>query len=288
MKRRMFAALFAALFASFAPSFAGPASMQPLSGSWQLTRDAQTHRIQLHLWLDEAGQRSSWNDFGHFTADALGLSDAKIDGAPAQARFSLARDAGTFTFSGVVGDGRGTGPFTFTPNQTFVQGIAQRGLAVNGTREVMTAAIVDLTLPYVDSIRATGYADLSYERYVAFRALGVTPQSIAEMQSLFGRISSDQMLSATAMRISRAYVDELRSMDIGPVTVERAITFKALKIDKAYVAELARMGYANLTPDNIVTFKAMHIDEAYINHLAAHGLKHLSAEQLIEMKAAGL
>jgi hypothetical protein len=230
----------------------------------------------------------SWDDIGRFTAGVLGLSDAKIDGAPAKATFSVQRDAGTFRFSGIVGSGRGTGPFTFTPSQPFVQGIAQRGLALKATRDVMTAAIVDLTLPYIDSIRAAGYSDMPYDQYVAFRAVGVTPQSIAEMQSLFGRISDGDMVAATAMHISKPYVDELRSMGVGPVTVERAITFKALKIDRAYLAELARMGYANLPPDSIVTFRSMHIDEAYIHHLAAHGLRHLTAEQLIQMKAAGL
>jgi predicted XRE-type DNA-binding protein len=290
MIRRIAFAAFAAFFATFAiVSAASANAMQPLSGTWQLTREAQTHHIELHLWLDDGERHSmNWDDIGRFSATGLGLRDAQVDGAPARVAFSLHHDAGTFQFSGVLGNGRGTGPFTFTPNQTFVQGMAQRGLALNESRDVLTAAIVDLTLPYVDSIRAAGYSDLSYEKYVAFRAVGVTPQSIAELQSLFGRISSDEIESATAMHVTKAFVEEVRTMGIGTVTVERAITFKALGITKAYVAALARMGYPNLSPDNIVTFKAMHIDEAYINHLAAHGLKHLTAEQLIEMKATGL
>jgi hypothetical protein len=285
----MFAA-FIALFATIAFAPAAPANAMPsLSGTWQLTRDVQTRHIRLRLWLDDGERHSmNWDDIGRFNAAGLGLNDAQVDGTPAKVVFSLQREAGTFQFSGELGNGRGTGPFTFTPNESFVQGMAQRGLDLGGPRDVLTAAIVDMTLPYVDSIHAAGYSDLSFEQLVGFRAVGVTPQSIAELQSLFGRVSTDQVMSATAMHITRAYVDEIRAIGIGPVTVDRAITFKAMGITKAYVAELARMGYPNLSPDNIVTFKAMHIDEAYIDHLAAHGLKHLSAEQLIEMKAAGL
>jgi predicted XRE-type DNA-binding protein len=286
MKRRIFFALLAALFAVC--SIAHAKAIQPLSGSWQLTREAPTGRIELRLWLDGEQHSMFGGDVGRFDADRLRLSDAAIDGAPAQVTFSLRRDAGTFQFSGVLGNGRGTGPFTLTPNEVFVQGMAQRGLALSEPRDVLTAAIVDLTLPYIDSIRAAGYPDLSFEHYIGFRAVGVTPQSIAEMQSLFGHVSSGEMESAAAMHITKAYVDEIHSMGIGQVTIERAITFKALRIDKSYVAQLAQMGYPDLSPDNIVTFKAMHIDEAYINHLAAHGLKHLTAEQLIQMKAAGL
>jgi hypothetical protein len=207
---------------------------------------------------------------------------------PSGRDFSVAREAGTFHFTGTLGDDTGSGQFTFTPSEAFVSGLASRGIQTSSDDDILVAASIDLTLAYIDSISAAGYRDIGFEHLIAFRALQVTPASIADLRSIFGQMGTEDVISATALHVTRAYVEELRSMGVGDITPERAVTFKALHIDKGYVAELARMGYAHMPPDQIVSFKAMHIDEAYLQHLRAHGLKNLTPQQVIEMKATGL
>jgi hypothetical protein len=255
---------------------ASGAQMQSVAGTWVLERSGYSHQWELQLSSDENTNTMQWHQ------------TMPIAGPPSSADFSIRREAGTFHFTGTLGSRGGSGQFTFTPNDAFASGLAARKLKTRDSHELMAAASIDLTLAYIDSIRAAGYPDLSFDNLLAFRAVGVTPQSISESRSLFGQLPAGEVISTAALHVTPAYVQELRSMGIGPVTAERAVTFKALHIDKGYIAELARLGYAHMDPQDIVSFKAMHIDAAYLQHLRQHGLKNLTPQQVIEMKATGL
>lgn len=244
-----------------------------ISGTWTLQPGRDGERVQLTIHPDGIGH---WNETVHIEKPWSGDD------------FWLRREAGAFHFAGTVADDRGSGQFTFTSNDAFASGLTARGLAVRDDRKLMTAAAVDLTLQYIDSIRTDGYTDLGYDNLLAFRALGVSPASISDLRGLFGRMSAEDVISTSALHVTRAYVDEMHAMGIATVTPERAVTFKSLHISKSYVGELAEMGFRNLSPDDIVSFKAMHIDRAYLRHLAAHGLKNLTPQQVIELKASGL
>jgi len=261
---------------------------QSVSGTWDLERATGTQNLKLQVSTGERSYRDHFSDTGHFTAADLGLTDSQIDGASAKAEFGLKRAAGAFTFSGVVGNGRGGGVFTFAPDDAFVQGLSSRGLKPRDDREILAAAIFDLTLPYIDSIYAAGYSHISFDNVLAFRALKVTPQSIAELRSLFGDMPADQVISASAVGVTKAYVDEMRGMGVGNITAQKAVEFKALGITRSYADSLAKLGFGRLSADQIVQFKALHIDAAYLKHLADHGLKNLTPEQVVELKATGL
>lgn len=248
--------------------------LQNITGTWKMERSAQ--HVQLNLQTDRNQNTVQWDE------------NVSIDGPTRPVDFYVRREAGTFHFTGTAGGGSGSGDFTFTPDRAFADGLTSRGLQFDDAAAVMTAASVDLTLAYIDSIHASGYPQLGFNHLVAFRALHVTPSSIADLRSMFGSISAGDVISTTALHGDRAYVDELHSMGVDSVTPQRAVTFKALHITKAYVDELASMGYRGMSPNDIVTFKAMHIDSAYLRHLASHGLKNLTAQQVIELKATGL
>jgi hypothetical protein len=249
---------------------------QSVTGTWALERSGYSGRWQLQLSSHGNTNSMQWQE------------TMPIPARPSSTDFTIAREAGTFHFTGTLSSDGGTGQFTFTPSEAFVSGLAARNLQIDNSHEIMSAASVDVTLAYIDSIHAAGYRDLRFGDLLAFRALGVTTQSIAQLRGVFGQMPAGDVISTTALHVTPQYVQELRSMGMGPVTAERAVTFKALHIDKSYIAELARLGYAHMDPQDIVSFKAMHIDAAYLEHLRQHGLKNLTPQQVIQMKAAGL
>lgn len=262
---------------------------QKINGTWELQRVGGTPNIEMRFsTVDARESERAFHSSDHYKAADFGLTDARIDAATAQTQFGLTRAAGTFAFTGMLGNGRGGGVFTFAPDDAFVAGLSSRNLKPENDRELLAAATVDLTLPYIDSIRSAGYANLSFEKMLAFRALNVTPQSIADLRAVFGTMREDDVISATALGVTKAYVDEMRSIGVDHVTPQKAVEFKALHITREYVASLAQLGFGKLSPNQIVEFKAMHIDAAYLKHLADHGLKNLTPEQVVQAKATGL
>ena len=92
------------------------------SGDWTAdTRngwrdDDRTPRLQLNLRTADGADR--WG-FGVRVTDLQGLPDAALDGSAADVRFTLAREAGSFAFTGSFTEHRGAGRFTFTPNPAY-------------------------------------------------------------------------------------------------------------------------------------------------------------------------
>lgn len=281
-----YAHLFALCALATALVAAAPAQITR-TGSWEIVRSGTPGDVRLRLSPSE--QRGRESDTQDIALRQLGLTQARLDGPPAGASFDLVRDAGSIRFTGVLGNSGGSGTFSFASSPAFQNGLAARGFALRyPADDLMAATLLDLTLPYADTIRAEGYPRLTYGDLLGFRALGVTAESIAQLRGAFGTISAGDVLACTALHVDSGYVNELRSMGLTRITANTAITFKSLHITKDYIDGLAREGYPGLSADNIVTFKALHIDRAYLARLAAHGFKHLSAQQIIEMKAAGL
>ena len=85
-------------------------SAETTNGTW--TADVETSwrgddgRPRVQLQLRTEGRDSHWG-FGVRPEDLQGLPPGARDGAVANARFHLVREAGTFTFSGTFDDGRG-------------------------------------------------------------------------------------------------------------------------------------------------------------------------------------
>lgn len=252
-------------------------ALAPISGAWDMQRSSDGTLLHLHVGPHEDE-----------TLHGYAVPAGQLYGAPSAAEFTVAREPGTFRFRGTIGGGTGSGNFTFTPSSSFNDGLAARGLGTRDGRELMGAASVDLTLAYIDRMRADGYPALTFENALAFRAIGVTTESIAVLRGLFGSLSAEDVISTSALHVTPAYVQELREMGVSPVTAQRAVEFKALNITRDYVAQLASLGYPHLRPNQIVEFRALHIDAAYLKHLADHGLKNLTPEQVVELKATGL
>lgn len=259
------------------------------SGHWQLHRAQDSRAIELQITTERNGRMGgSWDSTHAVTANDLGLRDAQIDGVPSSATFALHREAGEFAFTGILGEGNGTGDMTFTPSDAFVAALAQRHMSASRPNELMAAAFVNLTMAYIDDVRANGFADLSFDRVLGFRALGVTRDSITAQRRLFGTLTPEDVESLTALHVTPEYVVQLRAMGVTDITPHTAVEYKALNITPQYVAELAHLGFPKLAPHQVVEFKAMHIDAEYLKHLASHGLRNLTPEQIVELKASGI
>jgi hypothetical protein len=261
------------------------------NGQWAVDRVAESSsRVQLDLRSEsKAHDNSHWESEHDAELSQVGLSAADLDSGGKHVQFTIARDAGSFVCDGWAGHGHANGTFTFTPNAAFADGLRRRGFTAVPAEKVLASASLDLTLAYIDAVSASGYPRMAYDRYITFRALGITPDSIAGLRKTFGGIlEAEQVVSLTALHVTPAYVDELRSLGIGPLSAQKAVELKALGIDRSYVERLAKVGYAHLGAGELVQMKALGIDEAYIQHLADHGMRNLTVSQLVRMKAVGI
>jgi hypothetical protein len=284
MRTTILAAL-AALLVLGAPLSARAQSQ--MRGEWTLSRSAHGDAVRMTVRTDdgdEHGQTSLSMDSAH-----IGLAPGDLDSAGKHVTFDVVRDAGTFACEGWVGGGRGAGTLTFAPSATYTAALQARGIAPISAREQLAAAMLDVSLAYIDDIARSGYAHLPFQKLIAFRALGVSAASIAGLRATFrDGLSEEQVVSLTALHVTPSYVADLAALGITGLNAQGAVQMKALGIDRSYIDELSKAGYPHLDERDLVQLKALGVDDTYIHHLAEHGFHDVSVRDLVRMKAMGI
>ncbi|HLL52336.1 MAG TPA: M56 family metallopeptidase [Myxococcaceae bacterium] len=160
-------------------------------------------------------------------------------------------------------------------------------------------------------------AKLSVDQLVALKVAGVTPEKVAELESLgyeptvgtlvaFGHagMTPEYAKQMTAALGRKPTADELTQMKHLGVTVERIQALKAagypnlspedlahataVGVDERYVRELSAAGYDKVPFDDLVQLRALGVDGKYVSELASAGYAKLPAEELAHLKALGV
>ncbi|MBV8721875.1 MAG: hypothetical protein JO277_06980 [Candidatus Eremiobacteraeota bacterium] len=236
---------------------AAVALIAALNGSWALSPSSVPGDVHLELRIDDAEHHGSSSR--DVAPSSLGLTPAQLENGR-HVTFSIVRDAGTFACDGWLAQGRGGGSMTFAPSAAFERAMNERDYDVTAQQQA-TAAMLDLSIAYVDAMASAGYPHLSFDKLVAFRALGIDDAYVRSLRSFFGsaEIDADQTISLRALRVDGAYLRDLSASGLPKVTPAQAIQLRALGIDAAYVQRVKAHGFPHPTVEDLVRLKAMKI-----------------------------
>jgi hypothetical protein len=273
--------IFALVVAALCAPIAAPAQ-SVLTGTWTIQPSSTAGHIRLELRSDD--EHSSENSSKYTPAD-LGLQASDISGPSHAAHFAMRRDAGSIDFTGTLGEGVGSGHYTFSPSAAYRDALTKRGYGRPGIEEQLAATTLDISLSYIDAITATGVHPSDYGKLIAFRALGVTPQSIRDLRRQFGTMSDGDIITFTALHITPQYAADMRAAGVTDMDAHDLVSLRALHVDPTYIKELASVGYSNLSADQLTQLKALHVDADYIRRVQSHGYKHPTVQQLVQLKA---
>jgi hypothetical protein len=256
-----------------------------LSGTWTIQPEASGDKIQLQLRYQLGNEDGRFQDSHDFSIESLGLRAGDLTSAPHSVQFTLRRDAGVVDFTGTIGDGVGAGHYTFAPSSSYPDAIASRGIERPDAQAQLIAALLDASLSYADGMIAAGLRPSSFDKFIAFRALRITPDSVRNLRRAFGPMNEDDVITFTALRITPEYAAQMRAQGLTDLDAHTLVSLKALHVDAAYIRELASLGYDRLSAHDLTELKALHVDADYIRRVESHGYKHPSIHQLVELKA---
>ena len=278
----MFKNVLAALIVC-ALTFAVTNAAEAFSGTWTISPSYDSNHVSLELRTEGAAYHDESSN--NVALSDLGLTQAQLNSPGARASFGLHRDAGAFAFDGWLQQGTGSGHFTFSPDPRYEEELRARGYTVDEPRKLMTAGLIDLSIPYIDQIRNAGFKDLTFNNLVAFRALRVDAPYIDSMRRHFSDLDAETVISLRALNVTDDYIGSMKSEGLAPATAHDAIELRALRVDSAYVKEMASVGYDHLSAHDLVQLRALRVDAAFVRSLEAHGFHNLTVEQLIQAKA---
>jgi bla regulator protein blaR1 len=288
-----------------------PADSELRDGSWFVT----SYNDKLDFELRAADEDHSWSTTLH-------VDKSEINPFPGQGNveFKLVREAGTVTFKGQFDGQEGFGHFHFDPDDSYFSALKQIGVEDLEDRRRFGFFAMNVKKDYAKSIVISGFPHISQRDLIRFSAMHIDPAFIQYWHGS-GLVDADDPRTLTtlkALKIDRAYVDELKEAgydhlslrelesmkaqhidrayirslghdrDNGPIPVRELITYKAMRVDSGYLEGLRKAGYTNLEPREVSKLYAMHVTPEYIQGLAAVGYKDLDARQLGNLRAMNI
>ena len=254
------------------------------AGTWEIRPTSVDGTV--HLRLVEANSSSGTNVP---IARLEGLTASQLTGAGGPVQFRVRRDAGTFTFEGVIRNGVGAGTFSFAPDPNFAGELAKRGFARPNAREQYQMARHDIGFAFLDELNRQGYAKPETSELVRAGQHGVDATYLRDMAALGYKLGSlPPLIELRDHGITPDYVRALAELGYKGLSAEEVRRARDHGITPEYVRAMRDAGYGSLPMDALINARDHGISAEYVRDLGTAGHQKVPLEQLIKVRDHGV
>jgi hypothetical protein len=265
-----------------------------LTGEWTASLD-QDKSGKIHLNLEQRSEKRGRNQMGqtYDFADLQGLSrEQALSGGPV--KFSLVREAGRIDCEGSFQNGKGSGTFRFTGNQSFVSAMKSRGFdfeedsssseAHHLENRLFAAATLNVTTALADDLNSAGFGKLQVEDLFKAAIFKIDSKFMREMKaSGFGDMGMEELVKARIFKIDADFVRQVSQMGFDKEPFESLVKMRIFKVTPEFIAEVRNEGLTNLPIEDLVKLRIFKIDGEFIREAKADGVP-LEVERLVQRR----
>jgi len=268
----------------------------PITGIWTAnTRDEkEANKINLNLerrstngsGRNQMGQTYDFSDFQGLTRDQT--QNGKVS-------FRLVREAGTIQCDGEFVSGKGSGTFTFTPNQSFVDAMRSRGFdfakpnSKHGGDEdandrLFSAAALNVTTALADDLLSANFGKLDVDDLFKAAIFKIDGKFMAEMKaSGFPNLGMEDLVKARIFKIDGDFARQVHEMGFEKEDFEGLVKFRIFKVTPEFLTALKSEGFNDLSAEEVVKFRIFNIDTDFIRKAKAEN-PNVTVEEMVQMK----
>ena len=226
-------------------------------------------------------------------ADLQGLSREQVLGG-GPVKFSLVREAGTIDCEGSFQNGRGSGTFRFTGNQSFVSAMKSRGFdfeedfITNNGRDsedrLFAAATLNVTTALADDLSSAGFGKLHVEDLFKAAIFKIDSRFMREMKaSGFPNLGMEDLVKARIFKIDADFVSQVTRMGFDKEPFESLVKMRIFKITPEFITEVRNEGLTDISIEDLVKMHIFKIDSEFIRQAKAEGVP-LEVERLVQRR----
>jgi len=267
----------------------------PITGTWTAnTRDEkELNKINLNLesrgangnGRHQTGQTYDFSDFQGLTRDQA--QNGKVS-------FRLVREAGTIQCDGEFVNGKGSGTFTFAPNQGFVDAMRSRGFdfakptGKNGDNDasdrLFSAAALNVTTALADDLLSANFGKLDVDDLFKAAIFKIDGKFMAEMKATgFPDLGMEDLVKARIFKIDAEFARQVHDMGFEKEDFEGLVKFRIFKVTPEFLTVLKSEGFNNLSAEEVVKFRIFNIDTDFIHKAKAEN-PNVTVEEMVQMK----
>ena len=283
------------------------------AGTWAVHASKAPGMVHLEMREDRSSSGSTVP-----VSQLEGLTSAQMSGDGGPVRFSVRRDAGTFTFEGTFRSGVGGGTYSFAANPAFTSELEKRGISRPSATEQYELAKHDVGLALVDELNRQGYpkpsvADLvraghhgvrldyvkeldqlgyrvgTMDALVKLRDHGVTPNYIREMSAIgLPKLSADELVRVRDHGVTPEFARALKDAGYGSLTIDQLVKTRDHGVTPEYIRELKALGYGSLDLEQLIKTRDHGVTPEFVKGLSAFGYTKLSLDQVVNARDHGV
>ena len=267
----------------------------PVTGTWTANTRNEKSENKININFE---RRVGTGDGRHQVGESFNYSD--LDGLSAtqtqngKVSFRLVREAGTIQCEGSFTDGRGSGTFTFTPNQSFIDAMRSRGFDFEKSNNkggdsdtsdrLFTAAAVNVTTALADDLLSANFGKLDVDDLFKAAIFKIDGKFMAEMKATgFPDLGMEDLVKARIFKIDADYVRQVHEMGFDKENFEGLVKFRIFKVTPEFLADLKNEGFTNLSSEEVVKFRIFNIDTDFIRKARAEN-PNVTVEEMVQMK----
>jgi hypothetical protein len=254
---------------------------------WKVDKGGTATIVQLSMRRGSAGHK--WDSsFPAPRTELEGLTDAQLDAADAEARFTWKRDAGTFAFEGRFRKGDGAGHFTFSPSREYQADMKRRGYGALDDEETLSLAVHDVSRAFIDELAGLGYTKVKLDDLRSLRIHGATPEYIRGIASLgYKQLPVEDIVSFRIHGASIDYIREMQALGFAGVPADDLVSFRIHGVSPEYVRSFKTQGYDRLTVHQLVTMRIHGVTTDFIKRVQSRQGKTVAVDRLVSMRIHG-
>lgn len=264
-----------------------------LTGDWtgSLDKDNSTINLTFSRHPKNGGNHQMGHSFDFSVLQGLTREQALSGGA---VKFSLVREAGTIDCEGSFQNGKGSGTFRFTGNQSFVSAMKSRGFDFDkdtgsndehaGENRLFTAAGLNITTALADDLSSAGFGKLDVDDLFKAAIFKIDSTFMREMKATgFPNLGMEELVKARIFKIDAKLVSEVTQMGFAKEPFESLVKMQIFKISPAFIAEVRNEGLTDISIEDLVKLSIFKIDADYIRKAKAEGVP-LEVERLVQRR----
>lgn len=264
-----------------------------ITGDW--TASLQDDSTKINLNFEQRSEKRGRHQMGQTFefADLQGLSrEQALNGGPV--KFSLVREAGRIDCEGSFQNGKGSGTFRFTGNQSFVSAMKSRGFDLeensisneerHSENRLFAATTLNVTTALADDLSSAGFGKLQVEDLFKAAIFKIDSKFMREMKaSGFADLGMEELVKARIFKIDAEFVKQVSQMGFDKEPFESLVKMRIFKITPEFITEVRNEGLTNLVVEDIVKLRIFKIDSEFIREAKAEGVP-LEVERLVQRR----
>lgn len=280
-----------AVFVLFAGVSRVPAQDTTITGEWNASLQEKNEKLNLNFQRSyDGGGRSNMGQSYEFS-ELQGLTREQVLAGGA-VKFSLVREAGTIECEGSFQNGKGSGTFRFSGNQSFIAAMKSRGFDFekSGSHDrhpqdrLFAAATLNVTTALADDLRSSGFENLDVEDLFKAAIFHVDSKFMREMKaSGFPNLGMEELVKARIFKIDANFVTKVTQMGFDKEPFESLVKMQIFKVTPEFVAEVRGEGLTNLSVEELVKLRIFKIDSDFIRQARADGVP-IEVEDLVKKR----